>query len=133
MICALKRVLRRWFVRLWIEANSARKVVSNMDNTVFDLRDFDKYCEDNRREVKKARGGLPISLWESYSALCNTYGGVIICGIQEREDGSWYPAGLKASDVSKLKRDFWNAINKKKVSVNLLKQSELMIHRSINQ
>ena len=30
----------------------------------FDISRFDKYREDNRREVKKANGGLPVSLWE---------------------------------------------------------------------
>lgn len=28
----------------------------------FDLSKFDEYREDNRREVKSARGGLPLSL-----------------------------------------------------------------------
>ena len=32
---------------------------------VFDLSQFDEYREDNRREVKKANGGLPISLWDT--------------------------------------------------------------------
>ena len=41
----------------------------------FDIRKFDEYREDNRLEVKKARGGLPNSLWESYSAMANCYGG----------------------------------------------------------
>lgn len=36
---------------------------------VFSLANFDKYREDNRREVKSARGGLPVSLWDSYSAM----------------------------------------------------------------
>lgn len=39
---------------------------------LFDLSNFDKYKEDNCREVKKAEGGLPIALWESYSSFANS-------------------------------------------------------------
>ena len=31
---------------------------------IFDLAKFDEYKEDNRREVKSAKGGLPNSLLE---------------------------------------------------------------------
>lgn len=62
---------------------------------IFDLSKFDEYREDNRREVKSARGGLPVSLWDTYSSMSNTYGGVIICGIKESEDHSWVTTGLK--------------------------------------
>lgn len=37
-------------------------------NGLFDLAKFDSYKEDNRMEVKKAEGGLPNSLWDTYSA-----------------------------------------------------------------
>ena len=47
----------------------------------FDISQFDEYREDNRREVKKANGGLPISLWDTYSAFANCYGGVIILSL----------------------------------------------------
>ena len=35
--------------------------MSPLKNT-FDLSQFDKYREDNRREVKKEEGGLPVYL-----------------------------------------------------------------------
>ncbi|MBR1852796.1 MAG: ATP-binding protein, partial [Lachnospiraceae bacterium] len=86
---------------------------------MFDIRKFDKYKEDNRREVKAAEGGLPANLWDSYSSMANTYGGVIICGVKERKDGSWFTTGMK--NVDKLKKNFWNQANDQhKVSVNLL-------------
>ena len=54
----------------------------------FDIKLFDDYRENNRLEAKKARGGLPNSLWDTYSAMANCYGGVILLGVIEREDGS---------------------------------------------
>jgi predicted HTH transcriptional regulator len=36
---------------------------------VFELSKFDEYKEDNRREVKAAEGGLPKSLWDTYSSM----------------------------------------------------------------
>jgi predicted HTH transcriptional regulator len=86
---------------------------------LFDLSKFDEYKEDNCREVKKAEGGLPVALWETYSSFANSNGGVIILGVGERQDGSWYTTGLK--NASKLKKNFWNTIHDgKKVSINLL-------------
>ena len=91
---------------------------------LFDLSDFDKYKEDNCREVKKAEGGLPVALWESYSSFANSNGGVIILGVGERQDGTWYTTGLKNAD--KLKRNFWNTIHDtKKVSMNLLSDKNI--------
>ena len=85
----------------------------------FDICQFDSYREDNRREVKKAKGGLQLSLWESYSAFANCYGGVIIFGVKENKDGSWHMTGL--NNAAKPRKDFWDTINNKnKVAVNLL-------------
>ncbi len=56
---------------------------------LFDPSNFDKYKEDNCLEVKNAEGGLPISLWVSYSSFANSNVGVIILGVGERQDGTW--------------------------------------------
>jgi len=90
----------------------------------FDWKKFDEYRENNRLEVKKAREGLPNSLWETYSSMANCYGGIILLGVTEREDGSFATTGLK--DIEKLKKDFWNNINNsRKVSINLLTDDDL--------
>lgn len=93
----------------------------------FDLSRFDEYREDNRREVKKASGGLPHSLWETYSAFANGYGGVIVLGVKEEKNGHWKTTGLKNPD--KLCKDFWDTINNpKKVSLNLLSQRDVELY-----
>jgi len=62
---------------------------------LFDISKFDSYKEDNCREVKRANGGLPVALWDTYSSFANTYGGVIILGIKELDDKSWKTTGLR--------------------------------------
>ncbi len=95
-------------------------------NNLFDLSKFDSYKEDNRREVKKANGGLPNDMWETYSAYANTYGGVIILGVKELDDKHWKTTGLKAADKERLLDNLWNLLhNRNKVSVNLLAESDV--------
>ncbi len=69
-------------------------------------------------EFKSARGGIPGSLWESYSAMANTDGGVIVLGIED--DGT--VGGLR--DVPRIRGDLWNTLNNRsKVNVNLLAEN----------
>ena len=86
---------------------------------MIDLNHLEKYRENNRLEAKRAVGGLPQSLWETYSAFANTQGGVILLGVEEYRDKSLHPVNLP--DPSGILQDFWEIINDPdKVSANIL-------------
>ena len=56
---------------------------------MFSIKDISKYRENNRLEAKKAVGGLPNSIWATYSAFANTNGGVILLGVEETKSNSF--------------------------------------------
>lgn len=88
----------------------------------FSLEKLTTYKENGSLEVKSAKGGLPNSLWESYSAFANSDGGVIVLGVNEKEHGHLVVEGLK--DAYKTIKDFWNTVNnRQKVSSNILTDS----------
>lgn len=77
--------------------------------------------EGDDLEFKSARGGLPKSLWETYSAMANSHGGVILLGVED--DGR--VSGV--AELRKLKKSFWNTINNRgKVNLNLLTDGDLV-------
>ena len=86
---------------------------------LFDISKISEYREGNQIEAKKAFGGLPNSLWETYFAFANTDGGYILLGVDEDKQGNLQPIGVK--DADKLVKDFWNIINnRQKISLNIL-------------
>lgn len=93
---------------------------------MIDLTHVEKYKENNRIEAKKALGGLPKSIWETYSAFANTLGGVILLGVEEHKDKTLHPVNLP--DPEKMVKEFWEIVNNpNKVSVNILSEKHVEI------
>lgn len=87
---------------------------------------LEQYREGNRLEAKKAQGGLPESIWETYSAFANARGGLILLGVIETEDKSF--ASVELPDPDQLAADFWNMLNRPgMVSENILEPDDVQI------
>ncbi len=93
---------------------------------MIDVLQIEKYKENNRIEAKKALGGLPRSIWETYSAFANTLGGVILLGVEEHKDKSLHPVNLP--DPEGMVAEFWMLLNQEgKASVNILSNTHVKI------
>ena len=95
---------------------------------MLDLNNLQNYRENNRIEAKQALGGLPESIWETYSAFANTQGGVILLGVEELEDKSLH--ALDLLDPQWLIDDLWEGLcDPNVVSINILTPDHIRIHQ----
>ena len=93
---------------------------------MIDFSNLKKYRENNRIEAKKAMGGLPGSIWETYSAFANTLGGVILLGVEEWPDKTLHAVDLP--DPDRLIKEFWDIVNNpNKTSVNILSSKDVFV------
>ena len=93
---------------------------------MIDFSKIEQYRENNRIEAKKALGGLPRSIWETYSAFANTHGGIILLGVEEWADKSLHTVDLP--DPDRLIKEFWDIVNNpNKTSVNVLSSKDVFV------
>lgn len=95
---------------------------------MLDFENLQNYRENNRIEAKQALGGLPESIWETYSAFANADGGIILLGVEELEDKSLH--ALDLLDPQWLIDDFLAILNDPtRVSANILTDEDIQIHK----
>ncbi len=93
---------------------------------MINLKELISNKEGTTLEAKKATGGLPISMWETYSAFANTAGGVILFGVEEHEDKSLSLVGVPSAE--EMIKQIWDIINdQRKVNINILSSQHIYI------
>ena len=93
---------------------------------MIDLNHLEQYRENNRIEAKRALGGLPHSIWETYSSFANTLGGIILLGVVEHKDKTLHTVNLP--DPEELVSEFWEIVrNPRLTSVNILSANDVRI------
>jgi hypothetical protein len=69
---------------------------------------------------------LPHSLWETYSAFANSYGGVILLGVEELPDHSLRVQGLL--EPHEMADELWSMLSDPKVvSANILRRDQVWV------
>lgn len=94
---------------------------------MIDLHNIARYHENNRIEAKKAAGGFPRSLWETYSAFANTIGGLILLGVEESRDKQLRVTGIP--DPQGYQATVWQTVNDPaQVSANILDPEDVAVY-----
>lgn len=81
-------------------------------------------------EAKSARNGIPRSLWESYSAFANTFGGTIVLGLDEADDEEGFViSGVRNAEG--IRDDLWSTLNNPEmISVNILTDGDMTVRNA---
>lgn len=89
--------------------------------SILDIEELVEGCdvEAKRASGRDGQGELPKSFFESYSAMANTYGGVIFLGIEEKPKGKFSLTGIAVPD--RVLKTLWDGLNnRQRISINLL-------------
>lgn len=106
-------------------------VVSEQHTVLESIDDLQSLREGWETEAKAAQGRdglgkLPESFWETYVAMANSRGGIILLGVQERDDRSLEPLGI--ADPDRVVQDLWNTLdNRQKISANVLRRDDVWL------
>ena len=96
---------------------------------MMDLEKLLNWSENACVEFKAAQGGIPSSIWDTYSSFGNTFGGTIILGVGEDKKSKKLSI-LGVQDSSKMLKDFWNIVNNSnKVSKNILLERNVYVQK----
>ena len=93
-------------------------------------------CEGLDLEIKEAagqdgQGKLPGSFFETYSAMANTHGGVVLLGMKQISNREFGVIGIP--DPQKVIAELWNGLNNpQQASVNLLHDADVTLLTEFN-
>ncbi len=84
--------------------------------------------ESETIEAKRSEGGLPESIWETYSAFANTGGGVILLGVEENFDKTLSVSGVDNAET--LIAEFRRCVqDTAAVSADILSPCDVFVQR----
>ena len=97
-----------------------------VDTKTIDLLERLEIGEDTSFEAKEAtgrdgEGALPKSFFQTYAAMANTHGGIIVLGVREKPKGVFHIVGVKKPQV--VLKQLWDTLHSRhQVSINLLSE-----------
>ncbi|NOU34901.1 MAG: AAA family ATPase [Polyangiaceae bacterium] len=75
---------------------------------------------------RDGRGEVPKNVYETYSAMANTDGGVILLGVREHESGRLEAVGIP--DLPRVQKALWDGLNnRQQVSENILSSESVKV------